>query len=216
MKQLLACLVLLFVWDVSAASKPDAKDDDRTDSLSVVTIPADDEKSSKDVVIDFAGASDIPGAMAVHVPSFEVVDGVSQGGVAWMNRSVESVFKGLTEDQQRYVTTCAAAGNFDPGSVSVNFWKFVSYVSDPIGNLAKVAVVVLPLFASSGYGTLDSEHSDYYGYSTFSAKMGIATSISGIIALTFDKICGYANEKIANQEKISICLQAMKTAKKGS
>ncbi|MCR5224647.1 MAG: hypothetical protein K6C34_01030 [Alphaproteobacteria bacterium] len=173
-------------------------DDDDEESVKVVDVTGIDH-SSKDTVIDLSGT------VSIQCPAFREVSEVSDGGVAWMNGITADIFKDLTEDQQRYIATCAVNGNFNPGSIEVNFWKFVSYVSDPIGNLAKVAVVVLPLLASSGYGVSDSEHSDY---------SGIATSIAGVISLTFDKICYYANEKIANHEKVCICLQTMKNAKK--
>ena len=215
MKYVLACLLLLFMWNVEASSRsptPDMQDEEESAAVVEVTGVNHDEKG--DTVIDIGGmGGTTDSSLAVHYPAFGDIANISGGGVDWMNERAADIFKNLTEDQQREIITSALRGDFLPSSILLSFWKWVAWLSDPVCNLARVAVVVLPLLASSEYYvTTDSEHSEAYSYGSFAAKMGIATSVAGVISLTFDKICGYANDKIANQEKVAICLQAMMAA----
>lgn len=124
--------------------------------------------------------------------------GINYSGSQLANEIVNGSLKLLTNSQQAEIVHNMINGNYTPHTTSLKWWHFVSAIAHPIGGLAMMLNSVLPLLS---FG-IDSPK--------FSTVLKITISVSGVISLAFEKICKYADDRILEQTRELIILQAAK------
>lgn len=131
------------------------------------------------------------------------IPGVTKEGEKLVSQWINSSFEKLTEDEQALMLGLVMSGKFEVTHVWLNLWKSVAAVFEPVCELAKVGVVVMPLLPC--WKADDPEYSK-----KFTDTVGIITASFGIVSLMFGKISGYAQDKVKSWERVINCLMALK------
>lgn len=132
---------------------------------------------------------------------FDAMEEINQYGQNIIDHAASDIYRNITTEQEQQLTHFVMARNFSPYKVSLVWWKFIRAISDPISCLAQLATTVLPMLSFGSDGN------------SFDTYQKVIISICGVVSLAFGQICGYAKNKVREQEKMEILLHAVKSGK---
>jgi hypothetical protein len=131
----------------------------------------------------------------VHSPYFSELKDVTPTGLAVINDYVSVKYADLGTDQKRSLCVDAKKQNFVSSSKTHYFWKLVQKLGDPLSQLSKVACAVIPMLSVND--------------EKVNRTLTFTTTVCAIAAVVFDKIQGYASNKIAEYENSRLILMSM-------
>lgn len=131
------------------------------------------------------------------------IPGITPAGQQMVEQTISYYLNGLTESERALVIRHLMDSNFTVTHVWHYCWQIVAGICEPLGELAKLGVVVTSLWPN--WKSEDSEYSK-----RFADMTGAVTAGLGIASLLFGKISGYAADKVRSWERIINCLKALK------